>query len=87
MKNFRFEMTKVYSGLPAPPEMKNFRFEMTKVYSGLPPVPPNSLPDRDPPPRTESRVKTLPFRNFVAGGNNTTDEHTDSNVTEDMVHV
>ena len=35
MKNFRFEMTKVYSGIP--PKMKNFRFEMTKVYSGIPP--------------------------------------------------
>ena len=34
MKNFRFEMTKVYSGIPP---MKNFRFEMTKVYSGIPP--------------------------------------------------
>ena len=50
MKNFRFEMTKVYSGIPPPkwktsdlewpkftPEyspMKNFRFEKTKVYSG-----------------------------------------------------
>ena len=36
LKNFRFEMTKVYSGL-LPPKLKNFRFEMTKVYSGLPP--------------------------------------------------
>ena len=36
MKNFRFEMTKVYSGIPSP-QMKNFRFEMTKVYSGIPP--------------------------------------------------
>ena len=35
MKNFRFEMTKVYSRIP--PQMKNFRFEMTKVYSGIPP--------------------------------------------------
>ena len=35
MKNFRFEMTKVYSGIPPP--MKNFRFEMTKVYSRIPP--------------------------------------------------
>ena len=35
MKNFRFEMTKVYSGIP--PQMKNFRFEMTKVYSEIPP--------------------------------------------------
>ena len=36
MKNFRFEMTNVYCGIPPPP-MKNFRFEMTKVYSGIPP--------------------------------------------------
>ena len=35
-KNFRFEMTKVYSR-EAPPQMKNFRFEMTKVYSREPP--------------------------------------------------
>ena len=40
VKNFRFEMTKVYSGLP--PQMKNLRFEMTKVYSSLPP--PNEKP-------------------------------------------
>ena len=33
MKNFRFEMIKVYSKTP----MKNFRFEMTKVYSKIPP--------------------------------------------------
>ena len=33
MKNFRFEMTKVYSKIP--PQMKNFRFEMTKVYSKI----------------------------------------------------
>ena len=39
MKNFRFEITKVYSGIP-PSQMKNFRFEMTKVYSGIPPPPP-----------------------------------------------
>ena len=37
LKNFRFEMTKVYSGLPPPLKLKNFRFEMTKVYSRLPP--------------------------------------------------
>ena len=38
MKNFRFEMTKVYSKIPPPPPpMKNFRFEMTKVYSKIPP--------------------------------------------------
>ena len=37
MKNFRFEMTKVYSRILPP--MKNFRFEMTKVYSRiLPPM-------------------------------------------------
>ena len=35
MKNFRFKMTKIYSGIPPP--MKNFRFEMTKVYSWIPP--------------------------------------------------
>ena len=35
MKNFRFEMTKVFPEYP--PKMKNFRFEMTKVYSGIPP--------------------------------------------------
>ena len=52
MKNFRFEMTKVYFGIPPNEKlqiwddqnllrntspMKNFRFEMTKVYSGIPP--------------------------------------------------
>ena len=37
LKNFRFEMSIVYSGLPPPPQLKNFKFEMTKVYSGLPP--------------------------------------------------
>ena len=36
MKNFSFEITKVYSRIP-PPQMKNFRFEITKVYSGIPP--------------------------------------------------
>ena len=36
MENFRFGMTKVYSGIP-PPIMENFRFGMTKVYSGIPP--------------------------------------------------
>ena len=55
MKNFRFEMTKVYSGIPPPheklqiwddqsllqntPPMKNFRFEMTKVNWNPPPPP------------------------------------------------
>ena len=38
MKNFRFEMTKLYSGIP-PHKMKNFRFEMTKLYSRIPPPP------------------------------------------------
>ena len=37
LKNFRFEMTKVYSGIP--PQLKKFRFEMTKVCSGIPPPP------------------------------------------------
>ena len=37
MRNFRFEITKVYSRIPPPPPMKNFRFEMTEVYSGIPP--------------------------------------------------
>ena len=37
MKNFRFEMTKVYSRIPPSPKMKNFRFLMTKVYFGIPP--------------------------------------------------
>ena len=37
LENFRFGMTKVYSGLPPPPILENFRFGMTKVYSGLPP--------------------------------------------------
>ena len=41
MKNFRFEITKVYSGIP--PQMKNFRFEMPKVYSRIPPSAPASL--------------------------------------------
>ena len=45
MKNFRFEMTKVYSRIPAP-QLKNFRFEMTKVYSGIPPPPPIGLQSR-----------------------------------------
>ena len=37
--NFRFGMTKVYSGIPYPPPpiSENFRFGMTKVYSGIPP--------------------------------------------------
>ena len=35
-ENFRFGMTKVYSGIP-PPISENFRFGMTKVYSGIPP--------------------------------------------------
>ena len=38
-ENFRFGMTKVYSGIP-PPISENFRFGMTKVYSGIPPAPP-----------------------------------------------
>ena len=38
MENFRFEMTKVYSEIPPPPQMENFRFEMTKVYSEIPPL-------------------------------------------------
>ena len=54
MKNFRFEMTKVYSRIPLqngkpdlrwpkftleyPPKMKTIRFEITKVYSGIPPL-------------------------------------------------
>ena len=37
-ENFRFGMTKVYSGIP--PLSENFRFGMTKVYSGIPPPPP-----------------------------------------------
>ena len=37
-ENFRFGMTKVYSGIP-PPILENFRFGMTKVYSGIPPPP------------------------------------------------
>ena len=36
-ENFRFGMTKVYSGIP-PPISENFRFGMTKVYSGIPPT-------------------------------------------------
>ena len=37
-ENFRFGMTKVYSGIPPlPPISENFRFGMTKVYSGIPP--------------------------------------------------
>ena len=36
LENFRFGMTKVYSGIP-PPISENFRFGMTKVYSGIPP--------------------------------------------------
>ena len=35
LENFRFGMTKVYSGIP--PILENFRFGMTKVYSGIPP--------------------------------------------------
>ena len=35
LENFRFGMTKVYSGIP--PISENFRFGMTKVYSGIPP--------------------------------------------------
>ena len=35
-ENFRFGMTKVYSGIP--PISENFRFGMTKVYSGIPPI-------------------------------------------------
>ena len=35
--NFRFGMTKVYSGIPSPIS-ENFRFGMTKVYSGIPPL-------------------------------------------------
>ena len=35
-ENFRFGMTKVYSGIP-PPHAENFRFGMTKVYSRIPP--------------------------------------------------
>ena len=38
-ENFRFGMTKVYSGIPPPPISENFRFGMTKVYSGIPPPP------------------------------------------------
>ena len=34
-ENFRFGMTKVYSGIP--PILENFRFGMTKVYSEIPP--------------------------------------------------
>ena len=34
-ENFRFEVTKVYSGIP--PLLENFRFEVTNVYSGIPP--------------------------------------------------
>ena len=37
LENFRFGMTKVYSGIPPPPISENFRFGMTKVYSGIPP--------------------------------------------------
>ena len=36
LENFRFGMTKVYSGIPHPIS-ENFRFGMTKVYSGIPP--------------------------------------------------
>ena len=36
LENFRFGMTKVYSGIP-PPNSENFRFGMTKVYSRTPP--------------------------------------------------
>ena len=58
MKNFRFEMTKVYSEIPPKwktsdlrwpkftpkyPPMKNFRFEMAKVYSKIPPPPNEKL--------------------------------------------
>ena len=39
LENFRFGMTKVYSGIP-PPYLENFRFGMTKVYSGIPLLPP-----------------------------------------------
>ena len=35
-ENFRFGMTKVYSGIPLPPILENFRFGMTKVYSRIP---------------------------------------------------
>ena len=38
-ENFRFEMTKIYSGIPPSHISENFRFEMTKVYSGIPPPP------------------------------------------------
>ena len=34
-ENFRFGMTKVYSGIP--PLLENFRFGMTKVFSRIPP--------------------------------------------------
>ena len=37
-ENFRFGITKVYSGIP-PPISENFRFGMTKVYSRIPPPP------------------------------------------------
>ena len=39
MENFRFGMTKVYSGIPLP-IMENFRFGMSKVYSEIPFPPP-----------------------------------------------
>ena len=40
-ENFRFGMTKVYSGIPpSPPILESFKFGMTKVYSGIPPSPP-----------------------------------------------
>ena len=34
-ENFRFGITKVYSGIP-PPILENFRFGITKVNSGIP---------------------------------------------------
>ena len=39
LENFRFGMTKVYSGIPPPPTSENFRFGMTKVYSRITPSP------------------------------------------------
>ena len=61
MKNFRFEMTKVYSEIP--PQMKNFRFEMTKVYSEIPPPPPMKN-FRFEMTKVYSKIPPSPMKNF-----------------------
>ena len=73
-ENFRFGMTKVYSGIP--PLSENFRFGMTKVYSGIPPLPfrktsdlgwPKFTPEYPPPPEFRNAESYYMWRLYPTG--------------------